>query len=265
MAACKNHGLSLESVSDFASACSFPASRWREIKLAMTRQSDGVWKGDASDLLTVLPIFAAFAALVTADVLPAETRSLIQCVHMVRLYLRLTKQVLPGDALRRLAAKLQDAVRCHLDAFVAAHGESCVIPKHHYIHHISAQAVRDGCIFDAFSLERTASCARRVFSMFGINPCRACFCTPAHMLRGNTRCSKSKLGDWLRMPASNDLSSPGACTSCCTSERRRVRMVLFARRAWTLTWPCPIICAAGLFQYMLVCVLMKHALVCSNI
>lgn len=52
------------------------------------------------------------------------------------------------------ARQLDDAVQSHLALHVAAYGTGELKPKHHWLLDIPSQVLRDGCVLDAFVIER---------------------------------------------------------------------------------------------------------------
>lgn len=116
------------------------------------------FKGMASEVLALLPLLRHLVSTALADriELDKEKKSfeaMCKCVDLLsQLKLGATRDT---DA---LLAATQQFMQLHK----LAYGSDHVRPKHHYAFHLPGQIQRDGCLLDAFVLERKHRVAKRI-------------------------------------------------------------------------------------------------------
>jgi hypothetical protein len=111
----------------------------------------GSYRGNASQLLTVLPIVAFWAIMVAVPDNRAarETDSFLAMCEVITEYVKLKRQSPPLDA-----SKFRKAVSAHKPKFKLAYGAEYVRPKHHYTEHMGDQAEELDFVLDCQSQER---------------------------------------------------------------------------------------------------------------
>ena len=125
--------------------------------------SKGRFPAAASQCLRIFPMLLHFVE----TALPQHARLALQpTLHSMGCLADATGVLLqtrsPGSG--RLAGTLQAAVSAHLAAFVAAHGEQSVHPKHHVAMHLADQLRADDQSLDCFTAERKNKVAKESLS-----------------------------------------------------------------------------------------------------
>ena len=104
---------------------------------------------EAAELLAAYPILALFAEKVTQDI---QTASLLRVRDILGMCQRLKLGELPVNA--ESTATFTAVVHAHHAALQAAYGPEIMVPKHHFLHHLGPQILRDGMVLDCFPVER---------------------------------------------------------------------------------------------------------------
>ena len=111
----------------------------------------GSYRGNASQLLTVLPVVAFWAIMVAVQDGRAarETDSFLAMCRVITEYVKLKRQSPPLDA-----SKFRKAVSDHKPKFKLAYGAEYIRPKHHFTEHMGDQAEELHFVLDCQSQER---------------------------------------------------------------------------------------------------------------
>lgn len=111
------------------------------------------FRGNASDLIGVLPVLEYFVSRVLAGVaeLAKETSSFVQLCFAARLLKKAKSyRIIPLE----LIADIKIALSKHQQLYVEAYTEASCLPKHHYSLHLGEQLERDRFLLDTFVHER---------------------------------------------------------------------------------------------------------------
>jgi len=116
------------------------------------------FKGMASEILALLPLLRHLVSTALADrvELDKEKKSfeaMCKCVDLL--------SQLKSGATRDTDALLT-ATQQFMQLHKSAYGSEHIRPKHHYAFHLPDQIKRDGCLLDAFVLERKHRVAKRI-------------------------------------------------------------------------------------------------------
>lgn len=152
------HGLTLDILSDAVVASAWTSDTtkkskaWYRSLLASKRFSSDSYKGSASDLKSLLPIFAFHVEEILAprNVMRAELDSLksLQKICVCLYGLQRAPQLNLND-LNRLQALQKE----HHAQFAAAYGADAIKPKHHWRFHVPVMLERHGFYCDCFAME----------------------------------------------------------------------------------------------------------------
>ena len=143
----------------------------RNIKawFADTGEAFAGFRGNASDLMGVLPALEYFVSRVLAGVaeLAKETASFVQLCLAARLLKRSKSYcIVPPE----LIADVKTALSKHQQLFVEAYSEDSCVPKHHYSLHLGEQLERDGFLLDTFVHERKHRLLKQTFNCLRVVP-----------------------------------------------------------------------------------------------
>ena len=116
-------------------------------------------KGSSSEFLGLFGMLRCFVALSVGDDHAMAKNSFDAVCGVIDVILDIKAGVL---GIQDGAAKLEAAVRRHLELHLAVYGDDRVIPKHHWMLDVPGQILRDGLLLDAFVVERTHLHVKRV-------------------------------------------------------------------------------------------------------
>lgn len=113
------------------------------------------FKGQASELLCIVPMFNHFIeSVIEPAPRAAEISDATRSFHLLATVVSLLQQCKRVRDPRTLVPELQDSIVQHFQAYVLAYGSEAVTWKRHATLHVGDQILRDGCLLDAFPLER---------------------------------------------------------------------------------------------------------------
>ena len=163
--ACEPYGVTFPSIEAFLKDGSwrFPyASRCKSIQLhrifdayrnPASSADRGKLKCSASELLGLYSLLRHYfeTRVVPCDAISAKRESFEASCRVLDLILDAKRcDVASSAAAYELKGAIRDMIRCHIQAY----GDQHILPKHHWMLDVPAQIERDGCVLDAFIIER---------------------------------------------------------------------------------------------------------------